>query len=67
MSQGSHHRYSWIVDQLLGIRSLETQLSEAFAGGSNQRVNDVRRRMIELQLRLDLLDHALDTTASEFR
>jgi hypothetical protein len=54
MSQASGPGHSWTVDQLPAIRNLET--SEAFAGGGNQRINDVRRRMVELTLRLDMIE-----------
>jgi hypothetical protein len=59
MNQGSRHWYSWIVAQLVGIRSLEVQLSDSLASGGGRKISDVRQRMVELQLRVELLDRAL--------
>ncbi len=63
MSQNVRTRYSWIVDQLIGIRSLEVQLSNALAAEGKQQVSIARRHMAELQLRLEVLDRALSAPA----
>jgi hypothetical protein len=67
MNQRSRYWYSWVVAQLVGIRTLEAQLSEALAAGGRRKTSDVRRRMVELQLRCDLLDRALNGPALDLR
>lgn len=59
MNQHSRLTYAWIVDQLVGIRTLETQLTHELAAGGKGEVNLIRRGMAELELRLALLDQAL--------
>jgi hypothetical protein len=59
MNQRSRHWHSWIVAQLVGIRSLEAQLHDSLASRERRSVSEVRRRMVELQLRLELLERAL--------
>jgi hypothetical protein len=59
VNQSSRHWYAWIAAQLLGIRSLEIQLSDALASGGGLEVSDFPRCMVELQLRVELLDRAL--------
>ena len=60
MDHRSNARDSWIVDQLLGIRTLEAQLSRALSVRSKARVRQIRDGMTELELRLALLDRALN-------
>jgi hypothetical protein len=60
MNQNSRLTYAWIVDQLVGIRSLETRLTHDLAAGGKGEINHIRRGMAELELRLALLDHALN-------
>ncbi len=60
MDHCSRVKYSWIIGQLIGIRSLETQLSHALSTQGNARVMQIRRGMTELELRLALLDRALN-------
>jgi hypothetical protein len=58
MTQRSRHWNSWIAAQLVGIRSLEIQLQDSLKSGGGRNV-DARRCMVELQLRLELVERAL--------
>lgn len=60
MDHRSRVKYSWIIDQLTGIRSLETQLSHVLSTRGKARIRQIRRGMTELELRLALLDRALN-------
>lgn len=59
MNQHSRLKYAWIVDQLVGIRTLETQLTDELAAGGPGHISLIRQGMAELELRLTLLDRAL--------
>jgi hypothetical protein len=60
MNQRSHRKSTWILDQLIGIRNLEARLTRELAAGGENQVAQIRRGMTELQLRLALLDRALE-------
>jgi len=51
---------SWIVHQLDGIWSMERELNHALATGAETSITFLHRRVVILNLWVDLLDRALD-------
>lgn len=62
-----HAGCSWIVDQLVGIRSLEEQLIAALASGDQRGSKLIRSRLGELDRWVDMLDRALDESLAADR
>ena len=67
MSRNSHQTYAWIVDQLIGIRNLERELSEALADRKGRCGAELYFKIAALNLWADVLDRVLDnsTTAAD--
>ena len=62
MSRNSHTIYAWIVDQLIGIRNLEQELSEALADRKGRCGVDLHTKIAELNLWVDVLDRVLNNS-----
>ncbi len=53
-------RASWIADELIGIRTLEQQLSKKLKSGRMQNRQYLLSNIQDLNWRVELLDQALD-------
>ena len=53
-------RASWIADELIGIRTLEQQLSKKLKSGRMQNRQYLLSNIQDLNWRVELLDRALD-------
>ena len=51
---------SWIADELIGIRTLEQSLSKRLQSRAPQNNQILHNRIQDLNLRIDLLDRAID-------
>jgi hypothetical protein len=51
---------SWIADELIGIRTLEQSLSKRLQSRAPQNKQILHNRIQDLNLRIDLLDRAID-------
>ena len=64
MSWKSPKAYVWILDQLIGIKNLEQELSEALADRKGRCIPELRTKVVELSLWADLLDRVLDNSTT---
>lgn len=59
MSKNLSANERWILNQLMGIRSLEEEVASALRKPSGNGTQRIRRRINELNSWLDAVDHSL--------